>query len=626
MLFRSTLLLVTLDTTPPKTPTAFSATALSGQQVELAWTAPTDNVGVVQYTVYRDGAVRATPTATAFTDSGLDQATSNTHGVTALEAAGNEWAAAKRTVTTLDTIAPDPPQALTGTALSEKEVELTWQPAIDNVEIKKYHLFRDGVERKTTTETTFTDVFLTAGTEYTYAVTAEDTSQNESLPSAEVAVMTLDTTVPSVPSQLTAAAISLNQIDLTWNAATDNVGVVEYHVYRDGLLYAVTMETAFSDSEVTASTTYTYAVSAVDEAFNESELSASVEVSTTTSAFEFGKGIFVLNPRLRPVNDQILNHPHAAGVLLINSWSSIAIDEFAENNDWSYFIEEGSKVTEAGKELSLMISFIGTGVPRWVIDKGVQTVTITETNPFVSTFGEEFIAPVLWDPILVEEQVKFIENMGLLFSDDSNVKVINIQCVSTSGADWSPPRTVEENQAFLDAGYTNDLMFEACRQIIDAAFTTFPDKIISFAMGPLSEQLTGNPDKDAFAKDLIAYIKSNWPENAFYLARMNLHAQVPDPRLGDGLSTWDVMYTNAENTADNIRTSAQMVAAATDITSCRMNGKQFPCDAETNLSMAADLGVNVYGMRYLEIFAVDILAPELQDELAVIKQNIENME
>ena len=57
------------DTTPPTTPTGLSATAISGSQVNLSWTASTDNVGVTGYRIYRNGTQIATTAATSYGDS-----------------------------------------------------------------------------------------------------------------------------------------------------------------------------------------------------------------------------------------------------------------------------------------------------------------------------------------------------------------------------------------------------------------------------------------------------------------------------------------------------------------------------------------------------------------------------
>ena len=77
------------DTEAPTPPTGLTATAISGTQIALSWTAATDNVAVTGYRVTRGGSVIATPTGTTYTDNGLLPATTYSYTVTALDAAGN---------------------------------------------------------------------------------------------------------------------------------------------------------------------------------------------------------------------------------------------------------------------------------------------------------------------------------------------------------------------------------------------------------------------------------------------------------------------------------------------------------------------------------------------------------
>src|SRR5215471_20941999 len=44
-----------------------------------------------------------------------------------------------------------------------------------------------------------------------------------------------DTTLPTAPTNLKASVISSSQINLTWTASTDNVGVTNYKVFRNGV-------------------------------------------------------------------------------------------------------------------------------------------------------------------------------------------------------------------------------------------------------------------------------------------------------------------------------------------------------------------------------------------------------
>ena len=69
----------------------------------------------------------------------------------------------------------------------------------------------------------------------------------------------------------------------TWTASTDDVGVTEYRVFRDGAHVGTSAVTSFSDLTVAATTTYSYEVQAADAAGNGSALSAPpVSVTTPT--------------------------------------------------------------------------------------------------------------------------------------------------------------------------------------------------------------------------------------------------------------------------------------------------------------------------------------------------------
>ncbi|OJT25933.1 hypothetical protein BO221_08850 [Archangium sp. Cb G35] len=84
-----------------------------------------------------------------------------------------------------------------------------------------------------------------------------------------------DTQAPSVPGALVASALSSTEISLSWNASTDNRGVMGYRVYRsiNGGAYTLagtSSTTGFADLGLTAGVTYGYQVTAVDAAGNES--------------------------------------------------------------------------------------------------------------------------------------------------------------------------------------------------------------------------------------------------------------------------------------------------------------------------------------------------------------------
>ncbi len=79
-----------------------------------------------------------------------------------------------------------------------------------------------------------------------------------------------DTTPPTGPSSLSSSATSVSQINLSWPAATDNVGVSSYILTRNGTQIYTGTALSFSDTGLTASTSYTYKVIAKDTVGNPS--------------------------------------------------------------------------------------------------------------------------------------------------------------------------------------------------------------------------------------------------------------------------------------------------------------------------------------------------------------------
>jgi hypothetical protein len=91
-----------------------------------------------------------------------------------------------------------------------------------------------------------------------------------------------DTTPPTTPTLISAIPVATTQIDLEWSASTDDFLLGGYRVFRDAAQIATTTLTAYSDTGLTASTTYTYYVQAFDYDVNVS--SSSNSIATTTFA------------------------------------------------------------------------------------------------------------------------------------------------------------------------------------------------------------------------------------------------------------------------------------------------------------------------------------------------------
>lgn len=93
-----------------------------------------------------------------------------------------------------------------------------------------------------------------------------------------------NTTAPTVPTGLTATPASATQINLSWTASTDGVGVTAYKVYRGGSLLATLGNvTSYNDTGLIASTAYSYTLSACNATGNCSAQSTTASATTTTT-------------------------------------------------------------------------------------------------------------------------------------------------------------------------------------------------------------------------------------------------------------------------------------------------------------------------------------------------------
>ncbi|SEE20026.1 endoglucanase [Streptomyces misionensis] len=92
-----------------------------------------------------------------------------------------------------------------------------------------------------------------------------------------------DTTAPSAPTGLTVSGTTSSSVSLKWTASTDNVGVTGYDVYRGSTKVGSTTSTSYTDSGLSASTSYSYTVKAKDAAGNVSAASGAVTATTAAS-------------------------------------------------------------------------------------------------------------------------------------------------------------------------------------------------------------------------------------------------------------------------------------------------------------------------------------------------------
>ncbi|MDQ1631609.1 MAG: large repetitive protein [Frankiaceae bacterium] len=272
------------DTAPPTAPRSVTA-SLVGTAVHLAWNASQDNLGVRYYGIYRDGLLlRQVGASTTAFDVTNAFGGSHVYSVDAVDASGNRSAATPAAALTIpDKNAPSSP-TLSATVVSA-DVDLSWTAASDDVGVAGYRLYRDGAEiaNFSASASSFRDVNVVPGN-HSYTVDAVDAAGNRSARSAPVAVtVTADRLPPTTPGNLSVSSADFTNVLLSWSASTDNAGVTNYRIYRDGTLIRTLTGTplarTFTDPNVAAGI-HAYAVDAGDASGNRSAQTAPISVRT----------------------------------------------------------------------------------------------------------------------------------------------------------------------------------------------------------------------------------------------------------------------------------------------------------------------------------------------------------
>lgn len=293
--YSATASATTPDTQAPTSPVGFTASAASQAQINLSWSASSDNVAVAGYAVERcQGAgctnftQVATATATSYSSTGLAAAASYSFRIRAYDAVSNySGYSATASATTPDTQAPTSPDGLTAITVSNTQIDLSWAASADNVAVIEYLVERcqgascaNFTQIATVTALAYSDTGLAGVTTYRYRVRARDAVPNYGAYSAIALATTPDGQAPTTPTGLTITA-GPNQLVLSWTAASDDVGVTAYLIERcqgagctNYAQIASVTTTSYTDTNVAAATSYSYRVRARDAVPNYSSYSS----------------------------------------------------------------------------------------------------------------------------------------------------------------------------------------------------------------------------------------------------------------------------------------------------------------------------------------------------------------
>jgi len=171
------------DETAPVPVAYIKATEVTESTVTVTYAGASDDDGVLGYEIHRDGKLIGVTSQTTYTDTELMPDRAYIYTVYPFDLYRNLTSDSPKceVITPADTEKPAAPAGLSIGTRTGSSVTLVWDPAVDNVGVSAYSVFRNGTEiAQNVSAVQYQDKGLAANTVYRYQIVAYDISGNSS--------------------------------------------------------------------------------------------------------------------------------------------------------------------------------------------------------------------------------------------------------------------------------------------------------------------------------------------------------------------------------------------------------------------------------------------------------------
>jgi len=337
-------------------------------------------------------------------------------------------------------------------------------------------------------------------------------------------------------------------------------------------------------------------------------------------------GIYALAGMNEPVRKEVLANKNVDGVALRYWWGDVEPSEGSYN--WRRIDSAIAEARGHGKKVSLAVA-AGIGTPPWVYADGVVPFVFRWTKPWGPLLCSEQRIPVPWDPVYLSKWRAFVRQLGLRYDSNPTVVLVKFTGLNGATAESSLPHEKgkviarrggscagsDDRAEWRQLGYSSEKVAAAWKQIADTFAQSFPHKPFAMMIGPgdlpridghARGRRTGSPARGPLSAELLDQGIADY-DGRFVVQSNSL----------SGVWSWKAVASMATRAS----TGYQMLWRVTGDRNCRMNRRVTPCDPHAVLEAAVNRGIDA-GALYLEIYAADILNPNLQDILAGAHQKL----
>jgi hypothetical protein len=324
--------------------------------------------------------------------------------------------------------------------------------------------------------------------------------------------------------------------------------------------------------------------------------------------------------------------PGIVGIDLYVPWNMVQTGPTSDN--WYQLDKRIQEASAAGLAVTLVLADGPTHAPSFVINNpAVQTISLLDTSPSHTTYGQVLTGPVFWDQTYLADRIAFIQTVGARYADNPSVVAVTSAAVNWYTDGWNLPThvgpvtigstTYDLNQPsqWLAAGYTDAKMQSAIQQIMDATATAFPHQTLRLGVGLTSAALDGTAS--GLAAAALDYAYSHYAGRI--VSQLDCLSSVSPaataPNLGQGRNSLNYLYYLLEQHGGQV--GFRMLASATDgPTNGYLANGGISAPPATVLQNAINAGLT-YQPTFLEYWTDDATNATLDSVIQQATQTLE---
>jgi hypothetical protein len=300
------------------------------------------------------------------------------------------------------------------------------------------------------------------------------------------------------------------------------------------------------------------------------------------------RGVYCSCPPTTASSDSVMTSvaqlPFVEGILVRVPWN--VVEPARGAYDFSLVTRQLDRAGRNGKRVALAI-VQGAGTPAWLAAEGAQTISWTDFS------GNPRTAAVAWDATYLAIWSDTVTALGAAFDGDARIALVHACNASSNGFEMQLP--IEAQAAFVAAGYTEQAYVDSWEHVVDVYAAAFPSHALDVEVHPV------------FGSDTVALAVT---AHGLGTVGARYGAFGAWWSVDNALQAYPGMFSVLTQTAPATFANAQVVG------SWITTPQRFDNDLQEYMD-GYDLALTS-GLRYVEVWNADLLAPSLQPFLTQV--------